>query len=269
MGKELLKIDKNVENPDTHLKHDGDIQIDADVLKGATVEAAGNIIADNAFGVQLIAGGDIEIRNEVSSFKNNESVIYARGRFYADKVSESTVVAERSATINIVENSRIISNDDIFINDHVNSAEISSLKTVCVAKVGSGNKSTVLESGRSVIADEKIASLFKEKKTLLSRLDNIKRYLFKIEDDEKKEQLQKKYDSINELIDNISDNISDNAEFVQKNAVFGITVKESAEAGTKLIMKGVKLDLENTVTTSHFIVENDEILRKNLNGGNL
>lgn len=267
MGKELLKIDKNVENPDIHLKHDGDIQIDADVLKGATVEAAGNIIANNAFGAQLIAGGEIEIRNEVSSFKNNESVIYSRGGFSADKVSGSTVVAEKSVTINIVENSRIISSDNIFINDHVNAAEISSLKIVCVAKIGSSDKSTVLESGRSVIIDEKIASLFKEKKTLLSRLDNIKRYLFKIEDDEKKEQLQKKYDSINELIDDISGNISDNAEFVQKNAVFGITVKESAEAGTKLIMKGVKLDLENTVTSSHFTLKDDEIIRKNFEGG--
>jgi len=267
MKKELLKIEKNVENPDTHLKHDGDIQIDADVLKGATVEAAGSIIADNALGVQLIAGGDIQIRNEVASYKNNESVIYASGRFYADKVSGSTVVAEKSATINIVENSRIISNDDISINDHVNAAEISSLKTVCVAKVGSGDKPTALESGRSVIIDEKIASLFKEKKTLLSRLDNIKRYLLKIDNAEKKKQLQQKYDSINELIDDISGNISDSAEFVQKNAVFGITVKESAEAGTKLIMKGVKLDLENTVTSSHFTLQDDKIIRKNFEGG--
>lgn len=267
MKKELLKIDKNVENPDTHLKHDGDIQIDADVLKGATVEATGNIIADNAFGVQLIAGGDIQIRNEVSSFKSNESVIYSMGGFSADKVSGSTVVAEKSVTINIVENSRIISNDDIFINDHVNAAEISSLKTLCVTRAGSGDKPTALESGRSVIVDEKIASLFKEKKTLLSRLDNIKRYLFKIEDDEKEEQLQKKYDSINELIDDISANISDNAEYVKKNAVFGITVKESAEAGTKLIMKGVKLDLENTVTSSHFTLKDGEITIKNFEGG--
>jgi len=267
MNKELLKIEKNVENPDTHLKHDGDIQIDADVLKGATVEAAGNIIADNAFGVQLIAAGDITIRNEVASYKNNESVIYSSGRFSADKVSESTVVAEKEVEVNIVENSRIISNDDIFINSYVNSSEIFSLKTVCVAKADSKNKPTVLESGRSVIIDEKIASLFKEKKTLLSRLENIKRYLPKIDNADKKGQLQQKYDSINSVIDGINNNISDNAEFVQKNAVFGITVKESAEAGTKLIMKTAKIDLENAITSSHFTLKDDEIIRKNFKGG--
>lgn len=267
MKKELLKIEKNVENPDTHLKHEGDIQIDADVLKGATVEAAGNITADNAFGVQLIAGGDIKIRNEVASYKNNESVIYSNGRFSAEKVSGSTVVAEKGAVINIVENSRVISNDDIFVNSCVTSSEISSLKSICVRKTVSKNKPTVIESGRSVIIDEKIASLFKEKKTLLSRLDNIKRYLVKIDNAEKQEQLQRKYDSINDMITKISGDISENAELARKNAVFGITVKESAEAGTKLIMKTSKLDLENDVTSSHFTLKDEEIIRKNLEGG--
>jgi|GEM_PF-1560895 hypothetical protein len=267
MKKELLKIDKNVENPDTHLKHDGDIQIDADVLKGATVEATGSIIADNAFGVQLIAGGDIQIRSDVSSYKNNESVIYSKGRFYADRVSESSVIAEKSATINIVENSRIISNDDIFINLWVHSSKISSLKTVSVAKVGSGDKPTVIESGRSVIIDEKIASLFKEKTTLLARLDNINRYLLKIDNAEKKEHLRQKYDSLKELIDGINNNISNNAVFVQENAVFGITVKESAEAGTKLIMKTAMLELENTITSSLFTFKDDEIIVSNFEEG--
>lgn len=268
MKKEQLKIKKNVENPNTHLKHNGDIQIDADVLKGATVEATGDIIADNAFGVQLIAGGDIQIRNEVACLKNNESVIYASGRFSANKVSGSTIVSEKSASMNIVENSRIISNEDIFINSYVCSSEISSLKTICAEKIVEGEKSSTLESGRSVIIDEKIASMYRKKQTLLNRLDNIKKYLAKIDKENKKEKLQNKLNSVETEINQINEEISNNADFVRKNATFGITIKGKAAAGTKFIMKGNHLNLEKSVKSSHFTVENDEIIRKIFNGGN-
>ncbi len=261
MKKELLQIDNNVENSDAHLKYDGDILINADVLKGATVEATGCITADNVLGAQLIAGGDIIIRKNVGSYKNNESLIYSKGKFSAENVSESNVVAEKDVAISIVENSKIVSNEDIFINSYVNSSEICSLKSVCVLQVINTNKPTVLESGRSIIIDEKIAALFKEKVTLLSRLDNIKKYLNKIDDLEKRKQLQQKYYSISASIDSVNSDISEMAEFVQKNAVFEITVKEYAETGTKLVMKTAKLDLENAITSSHFTLENDEIIR--------
>jgi len=264
MEKELLKIDNNVENSDAHLKYDGDILINADILKGATVEAVGSIIANNVLGAQLIAGGDIIVRKNVESYENNESLIYSKGKFSAEKVFESNVVAEKDVTINIVENSRIVSNRDIFINSYVNSSKISSLKSVFVSRVINVNKPTILESGRSVIIDEKIATLFKEKITLLSRLDNIKKYLHKVDNPEKKEQLQQKYYSISALLESINSEISEMAKFVQNNAVFRIAVKEYAESETTLVMKTSKLNLENAITSSLFTLKDDEIIRKSM-----
>lgn len=259
MHKEVMKITENVENPEKHIKHNGDIEIKADVSGGATVEVSGSIYVENVAGSQLIAGGKIHISNNACSFKSNEPVIYSKGNVYVKNASNANIAAEGEVEVENVENSTIYSNKNILIRNSASSSKIVALKNVEIGSTESDAGNSYIESGRSAIIDDKVASCFKEKKTLLSRRENVLKYIPLTDESSKKKKLENKADEIRNLINQLEYDINELVEYSGNNAVCGIKIYGKAAKGSEIMMKSSRITLDKNLYYVHFTESDGKI----------